>query len=165
MSTFARTIGGAQKVPGKTLPEYKEAGSNLTVASYSFDAGTEEAIQYPIPSAPAYTSGNATVKIFVYADTATTGNMIFGVRFAAITPGDATNTETKSWGAQTLSSATAASGTAHGLVTVTVTVASGDLDSLATGDLAFIEIARLGANGSDTMSGDAQVVGFEVTYS
>jgi hypothetical protein len=109
-----------------------------------------------------YSSGNLTVKIRWYADTATSGGVVWGVSIAAITPGDATNIETDAFATEQLSSTSTASGTAHGPVEATVTVSN--LDSLATMDTVVFRVARKTAEAGDDMAGDAQLFDFVVEY-
>lgn len=151
-------------VPGAALPELKSAGSSIAALSYSFDAGADEAIQRVIPRAVSYGSGNITVRVLWYGDTATSGDVVFGASIAAITPNtDTQDAETDSWATENTVTDSHLGTTAHRLHEASITVSN--LDSLADGDYLALRIRRLGTSGSDTMSGDAQVVGVVVEWS
>lgn len=157
----ARSFG---PVAGETFPEFKAAGSTITVESLSFDAASTEAAQISVPYVPAYGSGNLTVKILWYGDTATTGDVVWGAAIAALTPEtDSTDIETDAWATENTVTDSHLGTTAQRLHTASITVSN--LDSVTTGDHLYLRIRRIGGNGSDTMSGDAQVTGVVVEYS
>lgn len=146
-----------------TSPGYvKIEGTNFPVAALAFDASTEEKAFFH-GHAVSYGSGNLTVKVRGYGATATSGNVIFGGSVAAITPADAQSAETKAFGTEANSSATAASGTADAIVEVSITISS--LDSIAAGDEFWLRVSRKAADASDTMTGDFHVVSVILTYS
>lgn len=157
-------IGVARKVPGVTLPEYKEAGTNLVVASYSFADNATEAIQVQLGYVPAYGSGNITLKLVWYGDTATTGNVVWGAQIACITPeSDTQDAETKSWATENTVTDSHLGTTAQRLHTASITISN--LDSIATGDGLWLRVQRKGGDGSDTMSGDAQLTAIIAEWS
>lgn len=157
-------VDTALPVPSVTMPESKYAGSSIAVVSYSFDAAGTEGIQFVIPYVPAYGSGNLTVKLLWHPDTATTGDVVWGAAIAALTPEtDTQDIETDAWATENTVTDTALGTTAQRLHTASVTVSN--LDSIATGDYLALRVQRLGGNGSDTMSGDGQLVGVVVEYS
>lgn len=157
-------VESALPVPSVTMPEFKSAGTNITVASYSFDAAGTEGLQFIVPYVPAYGSGNLTVKLLWHPDTATTGDVVWGASIAALTPEtDTQDIETDAWATENTVTDSALGTTAQRLHTASVTVSN--LDSIATGDYFALRVQRLGGNGSDTMSGDAQLVGVVVEYS
>ena len=154
----------ALKVPGVTMPEYKQAGSTLNVSSYSFDAAGTEGIQFHVPYLPAYGSGNLTFTVRWYGDSATTGDVVWGGAVAAITPNtDSQDAETKAFATETTATDSHLGTTAQRIHEVDITVSN--LDSIATGDEVWFRVQRLGGNGSDTMSGDAQMTALVVSYS
>lgn len=152
----------AESVPGETFPQFKTAGSTVRVSSLSFDAAGTEACQWRIPYLPAYGSGNVTVKLRWYADTATSGEVVWSASLMALTPGDTQNAETDAWATENTATDTAGAAT-HDVVEASITVSN--LDSVASGDYVSLRVRRVGGNGSDTMTGDAQLVGVVVEYS
>lgn len=167
MATTRITFGDpgvARKVPSVTLPEYKEAGTNITVASYSFSDSATESIQLRLASVPSYGSGNITVKPEWYGDTATSGNVVWGAQIACITPEtDTQDVETKNWATENTVTDSHLGTTAQRLHTASITLSN--LDSIATGDSAWLKVSRKGADGSDTMNGDAQLTAVIIEYS
>lgn len=154
----------AMAVPGETLPEFKQAGSTLAVASYSFDAGGTESVQFLIPTVRSYGTGNWTVRLHWFADSASSGDVVWGASLAAVTSNtDTGNIESKAWATENTATDSHLGTTGQRLHSVDVTVSN--LDSVANGDVAWLRIRRLGGNGSDTMTGDAQLVAVEVEYS
>ncbi len=110
-----------------------------------------------------YASGNLTIKIHWYADTATSGDVRWGAALAAITPdADTQDVETKTLATEQTFDDTHLGTTAHRLHTATITLSN--LDSLADGDAAWLRIRRVGSNGADTMTGDAMLERVTVSY-
>lgn len=154
----------AQPVPSVTFPEYKQAGTNITVASYSFDAAATEGVQFIIPYVPAYGSGNITCSILWYADTASSGNVVWGASIACLTPEtDTQDIETDAWATENTVTDSHLGTTGQRLHRAVVTISN--LDSITTGDYMALRIQRLGGNGSDTMTGDAQMTAVVLEYS
>ena len=137
------------------------SGTNFPVNSLCFDASTSETVYFRF-IARNYLSGNLTIRVRWYADTATSGAVVWGASLAAISAGDATNMETKAFATEQLSSASTASATTHGPIEATITLSN--LDSLASLDDTTLRIARKTADAGDTMAGDAQVVFVIVDY-
>lgn len=144
-----------------TAPEYKQLGTNIPIPAFFFDAAADEAgfLRVPIIG---YGSGNLSVIVRMYADTATTGNMVWGAAIHALTPADAQDIEADTLATETTTTI-AASGTAQAMVEGTITVSN--LDSLANLDFVTMRIRRVGSNGSDTMAGDAALVQVRVEFS
>lgn len=93
--------------------------------------------------------------------TITGTNVVWAAAVAAITPGDAQNFGTKTFG--TFSSVTGtASATVSGVVQNTLTITS--LDSLASGDLFWLQFGRSGSNASDSMVADAALMDLNLYY-
>lgn len=164
MTKIVLNVDSALPVPGVTLPQFKMAGSSVKVPSYSFDAAATEGIQFVIPRFNDYTSGNLTLRLLWYADSATSGDVVWGGAIAAITPEtDSTDIETDSFATENTVTDSHLGTTAQRIMVATITISN--LDSLAAADYVALRIQRLGGNGSDTMSGDAQLVGVELEYS
>ena len=158
------SVQSALSVPSVTFPELKQAGTNISAMSYSFDAAGTEAIMWVLPYLPAYGSGNLTCKILWYGDTATTGDVVWGAQIACLTPEtDSQDIEADAWATQQTVTDSHLGTTAQRLHTASITVSN--LDSITTGDYFALRIDRIGGNGSDTMAGDAQVVGVVLEYS
>lgn len=129
-------------------------GTNIPVMGYAFDAATEEAIFFRF-IASSYLSGDVTVKLQWYAATATSGNVVWGAQLAAITPSSDTQ-DVETDGLPTVTTVTSGAGAStRRLIQATITLTGAALDSLAADDHAVLRIARIAANGSDTMTGDA----------
>src|SRR4051812_18463189 len=79
------------------FPQYlKTLGTNSPVPGLSFDASTDEAAFWHFV-ARNYGSGNLTLALYWYADTATSANVVWEAQLAAITPDtDTQDVETKS---------------------------------------------------------------------
>lgn len=138
-------------------------GTNIPVRGLAFDASTEEASFYRF-IATGYGSGNLTVTLYWYADTATSGVCTWGAAIAAITP----NTDTQDIEIDALATAATTATTHLGatgqrLHATAVTVSS--LDSLAVGDNVYLRVYRDADDAGDTMTGDAILVGLTVAYS
>lgn len=145
------------------FPALVKNGTNFPVMALAFDAATDEAAFWPF-RAINYGSGNLTVAIDWYADTATSGDVIWEVQIAAITPDtDTQDTETKALATANTVTDTHLGTTGQRLHRASVTVSN--LDSLANNDDVWIRVARDANNASDTLTGDAQVVLVTVSYS
>jgi hypothetical protein len=138
-------------------------GTNFPVPSLAFDASTEESVYFQFRAA-SYGSGNLTLKIFWYADTASSGDVIFGAQIAAITP----NTDTQDIETDALATAQTVTDTHLGttgqrLHECSITISN--LDSLAADDFVVLKLYRDADAAGDTMTGDALVVDLELSYS
>lgn len=144
------------------FPQYvRTLGTAFPVVGLAFDAAADEAAFWRLP-VPNYGSGNLTLEINWYADTASSGDVVWDAAIAAITPGvgagtgDTQDVETKAL-------ASVVSGTDSHLGTTgqrvhKASIAINQLDSVAAGDLVWIRIRRVGSDGSDTMLGDAILI-------
>jgi hypothetical protein len=147
-----------------TFPAIVQAnGTNIPVRGLAFDAATEEACFFRF-IATGYGSGNLTVTFYWYADTASTGDVIWGAAIAAITSNtDTQDIETDALATAATSTDTHLGTTGQRLHNIAVTVSS--LDSLAVGDNVYIRVYRDADAAGDTMAGDAILVGLTVAYS
>lgn len=138
-------------------------GTNIPVRGLAFDAATEEAAVVWF-RAVQYGSGNLTVGFDWYADTASTGDVIWGAQIAAITPNaDTQDIETDSLATAATTTTSHAGTTGQRLHRTAVTVSS--LDSLAADDWVALRFYRDADAAGDTMAGDAILVGLAVSYS
>jgi len=153
---------GAATFLSTSFPALVKNGSTVPVTGLAFDAASDEAAFWEW-RAINYASGNVTVGIDWYADTATSGNIVWAVQLAAITPDtDTQDVETKTMATANTVTDSHLGTTGQRLHRATVTVSN--LDSLAANDAVWIRIARDADNASDTMTGDAILVGATVSY-
>lgn len=145
------------------FPALVKNGTNFPAVGLAFDAATDEAGFWHF-QAINYGSGNITVRVEWYADTATSGDVIFGVQLAAITPNtDTQDVETKSLATANTATDTHLGTTGQRLHSVDVTVSN--LDSVAVNDAVWLRLYRDADAAGDTMAGDAIVTGVTVSYS
>lgn len=164
MATVVQQLDvGAAQFLATAFPALVKNGTNFPVIGLAFDAAADEAAFWHW-QAVNYGSGNVTVRVEWYADTATSGDVIWGIQLAAITP----NTDSQDVETDSLATANTATDTHLGTVgqrlhTVDVTVSN--LDSLANNDAVWLRLYRDADAGGDTMTGDAIVTGATVSYS
>jgi hypothetical protein len=151
--------------PGIQPPQLRQIdGTNFAYPGLFFDAGTIEtcffffrAVRYP-------NAGNLSVDIEWVADTATSGNVVWGASIAAVTPEtDSGSTDSKAFATENTVTDGHLGTNARRIMRCTVTVSN--LDSLATDDWVVLRIRRVASDGGDTMSGDAGIVKTTVRYS
>lgn len=141
----------------------KANGTNIPVSGYAFDASAEEALFFDF-RAFRYGSGNLTVDVDWYADTASSGAVVWAAQIAAITPtADTQDVETDALATVATTTTTHLGTTGQRLHRTSITVSA--LDSIAADDDVRLRIARAAANGSDTMAGDAIATRVTVSYS
>lgn len=144
------------------FPSIVRNGTNFPVVGLAYDAAAAEAAFWEF-RAVSYASGNLTVSIDWYADTATSGDVIWGVQLACITPdSDTQDVETKALATANTVTDTHLGTTGQRLHRASVTVSN--LDSLAADDAMWIRVYRDAAAGGDTMTGDGIVTGVNVSY-
>lgn len=165
MATIKRDISiKSANFPSSNFPQLKNVmGSNFPVFGLYFDASTEEKCYFEF-KAVGYGSGNITANLQWYADSASSGDIVWGAKLAAITPNtDTQDVETKALATQQTVTDSHLATTGQRLHECSITISN--LDSIASGDAVWLEISRVAANGSDTMTGDAVLTGLEITYS
>lgn len=147
-----------------TFPQIRRtAGTNFPVFGLSYDASADEAAFLNF-RAVSYGSGNLTVDLEWYADTASSGDVVWGCALSAITSNtDTQDIETDALATENTATDSHLGTTGQRLHRATVTVSN--LDSLAADDWVTLRVRRLGSNGSDTMAGDAILVGVTISYS
>jgi hypothetical protein len=129
----------------------------------AYDAATEEKAYWKF-KASNYGSGDLTLLLRWYADSATSGVVRWGAKIAAITPDtDSQDVETKSLATQQVVDDTHLGTTGQRLHNCSIAVSN--LDSIAADDEVWIEISRVAAHANDTMTGDAILVDAELQYS
>jgi hypothetical protein len=165
MATIKREIAPENGLPLTTaFPQYvKNNGTNFPVSGLAYDASTKETAFWKL-KASNYGSGNLTLVLRWYADTASSGAVIWGAQIAAITP------DTDSQDVETDALATANTVTDTHLGTVgqrvhTCSITISNLDSIAADDEVFLAIYRDAPAGGDTMAGDAILIDGEIQWS
>lgn len=131
--------------------------NNHKIRAYD-DTTTEESLwQAYMPGG--YTGGDLTVTLTWMADSATTGDVVWGIAFER--HDSATDLDSDSFATeQTVVGSTGA--TAGASNTTSLVFTSAQLDGIVAGDHFRIRIRRLGANGSDTMVGDSQLLAWRI---
>jgi hypothetical protein len=128
-------------------------------AVLDFDAATDESAVFSGVLPRNYGGGGLTVTIHWAATSATTGDVIWQ---AAIERRN-TDMDADSFAAAQSSAATTTNGTSGIPNSSTITFTSGaQMDSLAAGEPFRLSINRDADNGSDTMTGDAEVLAVEI---
>jgi hypothetical protein len=134
-------------------------GTNFPVPVLKFSTATDAFWSF---RAYNYGSGNLTVTVDWYADSATSGDVVWSAAIAAITPDvDTTDVETKAFATAAASADTHLGTTGQREHRAPVTVSA--LDSLAADDRVRLRLSR-NATGN-TMAGAAFVTGITVSYS
>lgn len=138
------------------------SGTNFPVSSLDFDAATDESIFFKF-RAVNYGSGNLTLALDWYADTASTGSVVWGAQIACITPDtDSQDIETKAFATANSVTDTHLGTTGQRLHRALLTLSN--LDGLAADDWCVLKIFRDADHGSDDLAGDACLVGLTVSY-
>ena len=125
-----------------------------------FDASTAEYAQFAIAMPKSWNLGTVTFQVFWSPGNTNTGNAIFGLQGVSCTEGDTAD----------VAFGTAAEVTDAGIGTVEdvqMTAVSGAVTiagSPADNDQTFFQLYRDAADGSDTFSGDARVLGIKLFY-
>ena len=127
----------------------------------AFDASQLEQCMWSFRMPADYASAPV-LKVMFKMTSATTGNVIINGRLAAVSDGDSTDVDAKAFATVNTSSATAVPGTAGFLKEISLTLTNAD--SVAAGDFVVAYLARDGASGSDTATGDMEVTAVAITY-
>lgn len=126
----------------------------------AFDATTEEQIMWAFRM-PADYSSAPVMKVMYKMASATTGGVAFEGRLAAVTGGDAQDVDAKAFGTANTGTDTVAGTAGH---MKEVSFALTNADSVAAGDFVVAYLNRDPANGSDTATGDCEIVAVAITY-
>lgn len=140
-------------------------GSNFPVSSLMYDASTDESAFWKF-IATSYGSGNLTLTIYWYADTASSANVVWEAQISAITPNtDSQDVETDGLATLNFVQDTHLGTTGQRVHSCDITISN--LDSIAAGDVVHLRIARdaNGTNATDDMTGDAGLIMATLSYS
>ena len=123
-----------------------------------FDPGATEEYMYFRGLMPAHYDGGGVTVTLRWSSDATTGNVIWGVAFKSITA-DADDLDSKAFAAPNESAADATASAAGETTDTPITFTDGaDMDSVAAGEMFWIEVHRSSADASDTLdSNDAEL--------
>lgn len=167
MATIYHTLKPDEAQPLATaFPAFVKAnGTNFAVAGLAYDATTQESAYWSFV-AIGYGSGDLTLDIYWYADTATSGNIVWESQLACIAANtDTTDVETKTPGALNYVQDTHLGTTGQRLHKCTITITN--KDSIASGSMCWLKIARDadGTSATDDMTGDGILVQAVLSYS
>lgn len=147
---------------GPARAQLETSSEGINVVGLDFDAASTEiaSVQLGIPSMFLFTSYTAQF-LWTTAATAGTGNVVWATDARVYSNDDAIDQAMGT--AQTATDAFIADGDVHlAAATSAVTPAGG---TPAVGDLVVMQFARLGANGSDTYTQDARLLGVYIEFS
>ena len=142
----------------------KVNGTSFPVIGLAYDATTDEAAFWRFVL-PDYASGNLTVRVYWYADTASTANVVWEAQLSAITANtDTQDVETDGLATLNFVQDTHLGTTGQRVHSCDITLSN--LDSLAAGDLCHLRLARdaNGTSATDDLAGDAILLGILVEY-
>ena len=151
---FGTTTNGAEAAAVETTalrPELKVL---------DFDASTRENAQFSIAMPKSWNLGTVTYQVFWSPSNTNTGNCIFGVEGLACTEGD---TADAVFGTA-IEVTDAGIGTVEDVQMSAVSSAMTLAGSPADDDYCFFQLYRDAADGSDTFTGDARVLGIKLFY-
>lgn len=166
MATVPHYLDAFSLVPPATAAAQLDliTGTNFPIPVLAFDASTEENAYSKPFVVNNYGSGNLTVTFFWMADTATSGDVIWGASIAAATANtDSAGYESKAFATAQTVTDTHLGTNADRLMSAALTLSN--LDSLASGDMCVLRVYRDSDDAADTMTGDAFLVGVLVEYS
>ena len=151
---FGTTTNGAEAAAVETTalrPELKVL---------DFDAGTRENAQFSIAMPKSWNLGTVTYQVFWSPSNTNTDNCIFGLEGVSCTEGD---TADVAFGTA-IEVTDAGIGTVEDVQMTAVSSAMTIGGSPADDDYTFFQLYRDAADGSDTFSGDARVLGIKLFY-
>ncbi len=147
------------------FPQFKRFdGTSFPIAVLAFDAASDEAAFWKF-RLEGYTSGNITIDIEWYADTASANSVVWEAMLAAITPNiDSQDVETKSFGALSFVQSTHLGTTGQRLHRATIILT--DINSAVADDAVWLRIARDAdsTSATDDMTGDAHLTSVRLSY-
>lgn len=139
-------------------------GSELNYRAL-YDATTDESLFWQFRMPADYASGlTAKIQFSMNSTQAATRYIEWEVLVMAVTPGDAADIVTDSYDTTNAANKDVSSLTAGYLVELSISLSN--VDSLAAGDYIKIKLTRdaNGTNGTDSATGDAEVVAFSLEY-
>lgn len=125
-----------------------------------FDAATDEWCTWAFRM-PADYSSSPVLKVQYKMASATSGDVVWDGRIAAVTDGESADIDAKVFASANTATVTVP-GTAGFLDEASITMTNAD--NVAAGDFVVVRIARNGSSGSDTATGDAEFIAAALTY-
>lgn len=154
--------------PAAGFPTYTVTnGSNYSVSGLAFSGSGSDIQECYWKFNPAHYDGSSdfTVNIEWYGTTLTSGNVVFSVSFAAITPNtDTGSVLTKVYDTSTSVTTAHPGTTAARLIQSSVTVPRANLDSAEAGDEVWMSLFRSAAAAADTYANLATVTSVRISY-
>ena len=151
---FGTTTNGAEASAVETTATRPE------LKVLDFDAGTAEYAQFSIAMPKSWNLGTVTYQVFWSPSNTNTGNAIFGLQGLSCTEGDTADAVFGT--AQEVTDA--GIGTVEDVQVTAVSSAMTIAGSPADDDYTFFQLYRDAADGSDTFTGDARVLGIKLFY-
>jgi hypothetical protein len=141
-------------------PELVARNRHLLVA---FDAAAVETIELRFRLPTDYVSGsNVTGTLTMFAASATTGAVRCRVAFERVQAG-AHDIDADGFATAVDATSATADATSGESFTCSFTLSNANLDGAAAGDVLRVQISRVGTDGADTMTGDAQFLDLVLT--
>jgi hypothetical protein len=151
---FGTTTNGAEASAVETTATRPE------LKVLDFDAGTAEYAQFSIAMPKSWNLGTVTYQVFWSPSNTNTGNAIFGLQGLSCTEGDTADAVFGT--AQEVTDA--GIGTVEDVQMSAVSSAMTIAGTPADDDYTFFQLYRDAADGSDTFTGDARVLGIKLFY-
>ena len=147
-----RTTNGAE-AHSEELATYDKM-----LVGFDFDAATEEAVQFDVPMPKSWNLGTVTAILYwKHPSTTTNFDVVWGVSAVAVGNDDALDAD---FGTEI--TVTDTGGTTDDLYITAATSAITIAGTPAAGDLVTFQVARVAANGSDTLAVDATLVAVKI---
>ena len=148
-----------QPATSYATPDTRAGGSSPAEAEpvWDFDDSSIEYLDFHCYLSAAYSGGGLTIVLPWKATSATTNAVVWGAAIRA-NPDDAEDIDaahTYDYNTVTDTCASASGETSYPTITFT---SGADMDSLAAGETFILRIKRDATNGSDTMTGDAELM-------
>lgn len=166
--TVVLAIGAAMLADGSAsnaAPALQRVKSSATAPGpyflqFAFDASTKEQVTWSFRMPANYASAPV-LKVQYKMASATSNAVVFDARIGAVSDGDSTDVDAKAFGSANTTTVTVP-GTAGFIDEASITMTNAD--SLAAGDLVLLYLSRDAANGSDTATGDCEVIAVSLEY-
>jgi hypothetical protein len=165
---ISTSVGGIASVPivaaamtpnttnGAVATLLETTTNKIMLNTLDFDQSTLQSAQIAVPMPKSWDEGTVTVQ-FIWTATAGTGNVIWGVKAVAISDGDVIDTAFGT--AQTVTDTLIATGDQHETTfTSALTVAGSPVNN----DVVYFYFYRDAANGSDTLTASAKLIGVRI---
>lgn len=146
---------------GMVIAKSSAAAPTPIFTQLLFDAGTQEWAYFSFQMPGDYASAPVLNIIYKMAS-ATSGNLILAATIAAQTGGDSADVDAIAADTVNTSSAITVPGTAGYIDTETLALTNAD--SLAAGDFVVLGFSRDADNGSDTATGDMELIALTLSY-